>query len=227
LIKGVIFDLDGIMIDSEPLAFQAWQLCLRPYGARLTWEQNRHLIGLDHEASLSYIIKLTGLTAVYETLNKGFWPQLLTLIEDIALTPLPGLLPLLDELDERKCLMGIGSNSPSSYVQKITTKLGIKERFTCMVGADQVAEGKPAPDVYLEVARCLRLAPASCLVLEDSPTGTRAALSAGMHCVLISNTEVDVSEIEGASAIFPSLIEFHSVLDEVLFNSSHFEDRPI
>jgi HAD superfamily hydrolase (TIGR01509 family) len=225
LIKGVIFDLDGLMINSEPLALQAWQLSLSPFGAKLTPMQYKHLIGHSRRVALDYIIEQTGISLSGEELNELFTSNMLSLIDSDQLQLMPGLLPLLDELAERKYPLGIASNSPAHYVRMVVARTGIAARFACVVSAEEVAHSKPAPDVYLEAARRLGIGPAHCLAFEDSPSGVRAAQAAGMHCVFIPNPDIDPVKLDGEVEVFPSLSDCHASLDEVLQRACLAGDR--
>ena len=214
MIKGVIFDLDGVMIRSEPLALEAWQRCLAPDGKRMEDEEYRSLIGVSHEASLREVIGRHRLDTTPEALNRCFQSHMLDLIEQAE--QMPGLLPLLQDLRTRGYGLAIASNSSSEYVRKAIARNGIAEYFLCMVGADQVERGKPAPDVYLAAARGLGVPPESCLAVEDSPSGVQAALAAGMVCVFIPNGDLPPVSPNGAHAVYPSLDAWHTDLDRLL-----------
>ena len=221
MIKGAIFDLDGLMVDSEPLAFRAWQISLSPFGAELTSLQYKHLIGLSRRVVLDYIIEQTGINLSSEELDELFNSNLFSLIDSGQLQLMPGLLPMLDELAGRGYRLGIASNSPAHYVQRILTSAGIADRFACMVSAEEVTRGKPAPDVYLEAARRLGIAPACTLAFEDSPSGVQAARSAGMYCVFVPNPDIDPVSLGEGVEVFPSLSDCLASLDEVLQHASH------
>jgi HAD superfamily hydrolase (TIGR01509 family) len=212
-IRGVIFDLDGLMIDSEPLSMEAWQQCLAPHGARLTVDQYRRLIGGSHLNTAREIGELTGLDP--ETLTGGFWERLLGLIEERGKT-MEGLVPLLDELTARGYPLGVASNGPSDYVRRATKTLGIDKYFVCVFGLDDVPNGKPAPDVFLKAASCIGVPPEACLALEDSNTGARAAVAAGMRTIFVPDPEWELPGPAGVHAEFPSLSAFHTELDEML-----------
>lgn len=214
-IEGVIFDLDGLMVDSETIAAEAWRLLLAPYEATLTEAQYENILGKSHGDSVRYILEQTEGRVPLEVLNCGFWPKLMDLIDE-CYEPMLGLLALLEELDQRGYLLGVASNSPIAYVRKALEKLGIATYFSCVFGADQVSHPKPAPHVYLEAARCLTLPPECCLAFEDSPTGVCAALAAGMRCVFIPNSGLTLTDLEGTYAVFPSLVACFEALDEIL-----------
>jgi HAD superfamily hydrolase (TIGR01509 family) len=214
VIKGVIFDLDGVMIRSEPLALEAWQRCLAPDGKRMEDEEYRSLIGVSHEASLREVIGRHHLSMALGELDRCFWAHMLDLVEQAE--QMPGLLPLLQDLRTRGYGLAIASNSSSEYVRKAIARNGIAEYFLWMVGADQVERGKPAPDVYLAAARGLGVPPESCLAVEDSPSGVQAALAAGMACVFIPNSDLTPVSPNGANVVYPSLEAWHADLDRLL-----------
>jgi HAD superfamily hydrolase (TIGR01509 family) len=214
LIKGVILDMDGLMINSEPLAQEAWQLCLAPYRKTMSTELYRSLIGVSHEESARVVIDQCKLDIAVAELDARFRIHFHALAN--AAPPCPGLHPLLQEIEQRGYLLGIASNSPVAHVMATARRVGIAAHFRCMVGADQVNRGKPAPDVYLLAACCLRLDPASCLAVEDSPSGLQSARLAGIPCVFIPNPDLPPTSADGAEAVYPSLLAWHADLDRLL-----------
>lgn len=212
-IRGIIFDLDGLMVDNESLALEAWQRCLAPHGAHLTEEQYGRLVGMSHDDTARYASQHTGVAR--EVVDAGYWEHLLALIGEHG-KPMDGLVPLLEELAARGYVLGVASNSPIAYVRRVVDIIAVTGYFKCIVAADEVPHPKPAPDVYLQAARCLGLPPAECLAFEDTTTGAGAALVAGMRCVFIPNPDSWASDPPGVDAVFPSLSAFHAALDEWL-----------
>lgn len=217
MIRAAIFDLDGLMVDSEPLGLQAWQRCLEPAGVSLTDAQYRHLIGMGHAESVQYVLEQTGAALTFAALDRGFWEHFLEVIAENELGPAAGLLPLLDDLRARGFALGVASNSPIAYVRSVIERIGVSERFEAVVGADEVRSAKPAPDVYLEVARRLGVAPSRCLAFEDSLSGRQAAQAAGMACVLVPNPDLHLTpDLAGGAKVVASLKACHTALDEIL-----------
>ncbi len=216
MIQGFIFDLDGLMVDSEWLSYRAWLRCLEFYGATMTEDQYRGLIGTSHDTTLRYIADLVGLEGIEEALQQGYQEHIGALIDQGHLKPMPGLLPLIEALHARGYRLGVASNSATSFVQRATRHIGADRYLSCLVGRDQVPNAKPAPDVYLKAARCLGVSPANCLAFEDTAIGAQAALAAGMRCVLIPSPGLEVLPPEGIEAVFPSLSDFHAALDRLL-----------
>lgn len=218
VVQGIIFDLDGLMVDSERLGVLAWQRFLAPHRFAFTADHYRYTIGRSSAESVDYVLKLTGLDLAPEVLSRGFWDALLTIIGE-QLEPMPGLLPFLEELKERGLALGVASNSPIVYVRRAMVKVGIADYFACVFGSDLVANPKPAPDVYLAVVQCLGLEPISCLALEDSPSGVQAAQAARIRCLFIPNpdfSESDIAEVDAPR--YPSLSACHEALDDILFH---------
>jgi HAD superfamily hydrolase (TIGR01509 family) len=215
MVKAVIFDLDGLMVDSEKLALRAWNDLLGPSGIQLSEAQYHHLIGRAHTESVQYVIEQTGVDIPFEVLDQDFWRRLTQLIGQ-DLSPMPGLIPLLQELHHLGVPLAVASNSLLAYVQKALERTGVRGFFSCVIGVDQVARPKPAPDVYLAAAECLEMSPADCLAIEDSQSGSSAALAAGMACVLIPHPGSAIEVPEGVLAVFPTLIDLHAQVGDLL-----------
>jgi HAD superfamily hydrolase (TIGR01509 family) len=214
VIEGVIFDLDGVMIRSEPLALEAWQRSLAPFNTQMGEAEYRSLIGVSHEDSLRQVVRRHRLGRYSGALDHAFWAHMLTLVEEAELTP--GLLGLLQELQRRGLRLGIASNSLSGYVLKACLRHGLAGYFHCIAAADHVARGKPAPDLYLAAAHALGLPAEACLAVEDSPSGVRAAVSAGMVCVYIPNADLASASPDGADLVYPTLRAWQADLDRLL-----------
>jgi HAD superfamily hydrolase (TIGR01509 family) len=213
-IQGVVFDLDGLMLRSEPMALEAWQRSLAPYGARMEDDEYRSLIGLNQKASIRQVIRSHRLRTSPGDLDRDFWSHMLALVEKAEV--MPGLFGLLQEIQRRGLPLGVASNSLLEYVLKALLGHGLAEYFRCIAAVDQVARGKPAPDVYLAAARALGLPAEACLAVEDSPSGVRAAVAAGMLCVFIPNHDLPSSSPNGATAVYPSLRAWHDDLDRLI-----------
>lgn len=215
MVSGIIFDLDGLMIDSESLAMQAWNDLLAPSGIQLSEEDYRPLIGLSHAESIKHVLGMTNLDIPHSSLDQGFWQRMMELIEE-DLQPRPGLIPLLDQLRGMQLALGVASNSPVRYVKKALEETKVDSYFTCVRGVDQVPNPKPAPDVYLAAAACLRVAPEECLAIEDSLSGVHAALDAGMTCLLVPSQVEEMNIPAGVTDVFPTLAELHAEIEEIL-----------
>lgn len=214
-IQAVIFDLDGLMVDSEPIALDVWREVLDPYGVQLSAQVYSRVIGLEPRRGAGMMIETFDLPLTVEELLETYW-QHRTKVMEQRIDPQPGLLNLVETLDQAGLRLGVASNSPHFYVQRILTAIGLDQRMACTVGSDQVQAGKPAPDVYLLAAECLDVRPEACLAIEDSPAGVEAVHAAGMRCVVVPNRELAGKDFSLADMKFDSLQAFHKFVREEL-----------
>ena len=180
-IAAIIFDYDGLIVDSERLEADLVIEALAEWGVTVGYEDFGHLFGTvdaDHEWQL-LVDKWCGRTAT--ELESIVRPRITPLKERQAL--LPGVLELLAAAEARGLKIGLGTGNSLEVLERRLGRHGIFDRFHTVVTRAEVAHGKPAPDIFLEVARRLKVAPAACLVLEDSVHGCEAAIAAGMRVI--------------------------------------------
>ena len=212
---AVIFDLDGLMADSEPLAEWAWAQVLARYGCQLDDETLQEILGLrviDSAAHLCrrYQLPLTPEEAAAER------DRLFLAAVPAQLSACLGLYPLLDDLETRGVPLGVATSGHQQYVSLALRTLGVAGRFQAIATGDQVARGKPAPDIYLLAARQLDIPPHDCLALEDAPLGVAAAQAAGMTCIAVPNPRLPPTKFSRADRVLTSLQEVHTALDDLL-----------
>ncbi|MCK4316485.1 MAG: HAD family phosphatase, partial [Anaerolineae bacterium] len=204
--RAIIFDLDGLMVDSEPLAQWAWNRVLARYGHRLDSQTMLDILGLRVVDSARLICERFRLpTSPQQAADER--DRLFLDAVPTRLRPCPGLYPLLDELAERGLPLGIATSGHRRYVTLALGTLAIESFFQAIATGDEVARGKPAPDVYLLAAARLGVPPARCLALEDAPLGGAAARAAGMVCVAVPNEWTASLDFPGAYRVFSSLSE--------------------
>jgi len=206
--KALIFDMDGLMLDSEPLYQEAWQAAASELGYEIDAELYMSLIGRSSAEADQMFLRIFGKAFPVSAFNQR-WDALWRMSLDrkgVALKP--GLLPLLDWVGHSKIPSAVGTSSNLQEAERCLSLAGIRDRFSTLVTVDQVAEGKPAPDIFLAVASRLGVEPQQCLVLEDSNAGVEAAQAAAMSVVMVPDLQVP-TEISKAIAlqILPSLYE--------------------
>ena len=179
--KAVIFDCDGVVVDSEPMLFELLAADLAQHGLPMPIATLHHtflgmtLQGLREKANAMGASLPTDwcddfYTRLYAQLRLG--------------TPLmPGILGVLDALDAAGIPYAMGSNGSAEKMQITLGQHGLIPRFKGLFSGQTLAKPKPAPDLYLHAAAALRVDPRDCIVIEDSPTGARAARLAGMRCM--------------------------------------------
>ncbi len=217
--QAVIFDMDGLMLDTEPLYKAAWQAAAVDFGYCITDELFHSLIGKNNTDSEAIVIQELGVDFPVVEFRE-LWPQKWRERVASGGIPLkPGLLELLDFLDLQTIPFGVATSSEKHEATFALSQVGIYERFRCIVTSDQVSKGKPAPDIYLKAAEELGVAPRSCIALEDSNSGATAAIHAGLTTIVVPDILPPTEEVLAAShAIEPSLKDAQRVIEKLIFS---------
>lgn len=186
-ISGAIFDCDGLLADTETPDFEAWRTIYDAHGLTLDVRDWAQLIGVakGHELAdwHAALAKVVGETYDRDAVQAQRVAHYRAAIE--ALTPMPGVLALLGALEEADIPCAVASNSERTWVERVLAITGLAGRFAVVATADEVANPKPAPDVYLLAARRLNVLPQECAAFEDSPRGLASAHAAGMVTVAV------------------------------------------
>ena len=197
MIKGFLFDLDGVIVDTAVFHFQAWRRLAQKLGGDFTEEQNEQLKGVSRVDSLKKIIEWTGASVSdeeFQTLmvEKNGW--YLDLVRGLGpQDALPGALNFLQTAYDQGIKIALGSASKNAPM--ILEKLGITPLFTAIIDGNNVVNGKPHPEVFLKGAEALGLEPSECVVFEDSIAGVQAAKTGGMSSVGIGDAETLQADI--------------------------------
>jgi HAD superfamily hydrolase (TIGR01509 family) len=173
---GVIFDCDGTLVDSEPLAGAAWRAAVARYGYDVTADDIAACVGTPYARTHAYFSERAALPAA-----DAFWPEIsaeLYALIDTRLEPFEDALETLAELRARGVPVAVASSSPRERLDRTLAHVGLT--FAVSVAGDEVEHGKPAPDMFLRAAEGLAVAPARCVAVEDSPPGVAAGKAAGM-----------------------------------------------
>ncbi len=203
------------MVDSEPLSRQAWDEFLRPYGGQISDAMQSQIIGLRADVSALLIRDVFAIPlGVPEIITQR--AQIYARIRAQGVPAMPGLMALQAAIAERHIPWAVASSSSSRHVEEVLAQLGLAERVYATACGDEVAQGKPAPDLYLLAATRLGVDPADCLALEDSLPGVQAALAAGMAVIAVPNGHTSDADFSRATAVYASLHEVAARLDEML-----------
>lgn len=181
----VILDMDGLLIDSEPLWQEAGSALLSEYGIQLSDEQYHSSTGLRTPEWVDHWFGVYGIDKVHA-------PSTITRIEQMALEliaqkgqPMPGVHAMMAVLRTLGCKVGLASSSPLRLIDTVVDKLQLRGELSAIVSAEKLAFGKPHPEVFLQCAAVLQAQPAACLVFEDSFNGLIAAKAAKMKCLVV------------------------------------------
>ncbi len=210
-IKGVIFDMDGVLIDSQPLHFQAEKMTIARFGYPMTTEELKHYLGWREDEFWGDVIKRHSLPASVEGMKKIEHPVMESLLLKAA-KPDKALHNLLSGFRKKGIALAVASSAPKSFIDIVTGGLGISDFFDAIVCGADVTKGKPEPDIFLAAAKRMKLRPEDCAVVEDAPSGIQAANSAGMFSVALKgrvNSSLDLSK---ADCIIESLNELPEIL---------------
>ena len=197
---SVIFDLDGTLVDSEPNYYEATRQTLAEHGVPdFTWAQHERCVGISTQETLALLKERYGLKAPVEELLAETNSRYLALAR-AATHAYPEMRKFVELLAAEGVPMAVASGSSPEAIEAILTGTGLDAVLRTVVSADEVARGKPAPDVFLEAARRLGAAPVDCVVLEDAAPGAAAAHAAGMRCIAIPYVTAQADAPEFATA---------------------------
>ncbi len=198
--KAIIFDFDGVIVDSE----RCWEplmedLCLRLVPGWRKGDNAKHLTGANLQDNYAYLCKAYRVGFSWEEFERNV-EQLTETIYGEKTVFLPGLEPLLTELTKRNIPIGLASSSKRAWLDMAFNRLGMGEYFPLRATGDDLksGEGKPAPVLYLRAANMLGVDPKECIAIEDSHNGVLSAKAAGMYCIAIRNGFNDLQDVSMA-----------------------------
>ncbi len=212
---GVIFDMDGLMLDTESIAKTAWERAFALTGHTLTSDMFGGMIGRNKRDCAELLRQWFGADFDFGTTYRQCGMIYEELIAAQGLPLKPGVMELLRELAARGVPLAVATSTRQPKARQRLEQAGLLGFFAVVVAGDEVVNGKPAPDIYLEAARRLGIDPALSFALEDSHAGVRAAHAAGLKVIMVPDLLPATEEIEKLThRVVPSLGEVLAVLDE-------------
>jgi sugar-phosphatase len=211
--RSVIFDMDGLLIDSEPIWEDAGAAVLAKYGASLTPAQYSTTTGLRTEEWLQYWFSYFGIDTNHLPEAKSFIIQ--QVISRIRMNgrAMPGVHYILSFFEERGFRLGLATSSPLALAEVVIDKLGIGAKLQAITSAEHLPYGKPHPQVYIDCAAALQADPLQCICFEDSFNGLIAAKAAKMKCVVVpAYAQRNESRWGAADLRISSLLNFNDLL---------------
>jgi len=205
--RAVIFDLDGVLWDGEPLYHEAFNVVLAPMGHRVSDEDYNKIIGNSVEACWEWLRERFQLSDPPRQFLRAYSEAVLKLLEQ-PVEPLPGVRPLIDELRRRGIPIAVASASLSRWVDATLRGLRLEDTFGAVVSASEVENAKPAPDLFLTAAQRLDVPPGDCLAVEDTPPGIAAAKAAGMFAVQLRAASTALPPLADADLVIDSFSQF-------------------
>jgi HAD superfamily hydrolase (TIGR01509 family) len=209
--EAVIFDMDGILIDSEPLHLKLEEEIFKEIGANVSLEEHSSFVGTTSHYMWEYIKTKYNIPHTVDELveidRKRYFDYISK--HDDAVKPIEGVDELVKELYSRKIKLAVASSSPIDVIELAVKRLKLKDYFNELVSGDFVKRSKPYPDIFLYASEKLNVVPEKCIVIEDSNNGVMAAKSAGMKVVGFLNPNSGNQDLKMADMIIQSFYDIN------------------
>ena len=215
-VKGVLFDLDGVILDTEKLYNLFWREALAKMGYEMSFEEALGLRSLNRVRTTEYLNRLFNTTVDYERAHSLRILLMEDYINKNGVELKKGIIELLDYLNSNNIPCAITTSSPLPRVRKYLAYHGIENKFNYLCSAHDVEHGKPAPDIYLYGAKCINVEPSSCIAIEDSKTGMISAFSAHTMSVIVPDLDEPEEEtLDNAFSRADSLLDIIDIIEEI------------
>jgi len=209
----VIFDMDGVLVNTEPLHYQLWKQVFAEQGVALDFEIYKGCIGANGKRLMELVLTHYGLDFRSDRSLFERYYQLKE--ENLRYGEIPrieGVAETLGALQKRGYRMAVASSSTQEYIELCTDRVGIAHFFDVRFSAEHVKNTKPAPDVFLAAAQLMDTPPERCVVVEDSRNGTLAAKAAGMSCIGFVNPDSGGQDLSAADVLIHRFDELLALL---------------
>jgi HAD superfamily hydrolase (TIGR01509 family) len=205
MIQAVIFDLDGVIIDSEPIHFSIEQKMFKDLKIEICEPEHSSYVGMSSENMWDDIIRKYLLPyCTQELVQKKHLLYLQYLSRVGNLQPIDGIETLIKTLNENGCKVLVASSSPAEIINIVLQKFSLENYFTAKISGTELPQSKPHPGIFLKAATIAQTDPANCLVIEDAENGVIAAKAAGMKCIGYLNPNSGLQNLEAADLIISS-----------------------
>ena len=200
MIKAVIFDLDGVIAETEHIHIQAEKETMLKNGVKISENELHKYTGTTAKQMFTDLIRKYRLQITFEEIFNQKEEIMFKLLEK-EIQPTKGVVPLLRMLKQKGIKLGIGSSSHRRLIKFVLKKLNITSLFDAIVGAEDIVNSKPDPETFLTCAKRLRVSVDACLVVEDAKLGIEAAKSAGMRCLGYRNPDSGDQDLSKADIV--------------------------
>jgi beta-phosphoglucomutase family hydrolase len=200
MIKAVIFDMDGVIVESEHIHIEAERQTMLKHGVRISAEELHIFTGTTAQFMFTELIKKYTLDTTFEKMFNEKEEILFKLLEKET-RPTTGVIELLKKLKQKDIKLAIASSSHRRLIDYFLRKLGINYLFDFVVSAEDIVHSKPNPEIFLKSAQGLKMKPAECLVVEDAKLGVEAAKKAGMKVIGYRNPNSGSQDLSKADLI--------------------------
>ena len=218
-IRGILFDMDGLVLDSEKLYTRFWREAAHSLGYPMTVEQSLGMRSLGKALGQPYLESLFGPGVDYTTLREKRIELMDAYVAQYGIATKPGILELLDYMEVAGIPGAITSSSPMAFIERHLADANLLHRFRKLCSGHDIPNTKPAPDIYLLGAKELGLKPEECLALEDSPTGILSAYRAG--CLPVMIPDLDQPGEETQKLLFSKADSLSDIIDILKAQNGH------
>ena len=202
--KAIIFDMDGVLINTEPLHYECWKQTMADEGVDMTYDVYKQCIG----STIGYLLELLrnayGDISDEETLRARMYAKKEAIVQRDGFPPIAGVKEAVRRFHEEGFRLEVASSSAGYYIGRVLDALEIRQYFECYTSGEEVAHPKPAPDTFVRAMEKLELKPEDCLIVEDSTNGGKAAAAAGAKCVWFHNPDSGDQQIPHAALTITS-----------------------
>lgn len=206
MIKGAVFDMDGLMLDTEKLLVRFWRQAAAEYGYNMTFEDVLGIRSLSRKYSIPHLKGIFGEQFEFEQIRARRIELMNSYIEENGFDVKKGLFEILKYLREHSYKIAVATATDYERATMYLKRIDALEYFDVIVCGNMVENGKPEPDIYIAAARELGLRPDECVAFEDSPNGIKSAHSAGCNVIMIPDlSQPDESVTPMLSAVYESL----------------------
>lgn len=218
-IAGILFDMDGLVLDSEILYSRFWREACAHFGFEMCYEQSLQMRALNAQLGQEKIRNFFGEQADYTAIREKRIELMDAFIEEQGVALKPGIRELLAFAKEQGLKTAITSSSPLDRIQSHLGRHNLHTAFNALVSGRQVPRGKPEPDIYLRGAEVLGLKPGSCLALEDAPSGILSAYRAG--CLPVMIPDLDQPDENTLPLLFGKAESLQDIIDLINAQNGH------
>jgi HAD superfamily hydrolase (TIGR01509 family) len=209
MIKAVIFDMDGVIVDSEPLHYKVFMdYTQSKFGFTISDEEYNTFIGTTNKSIFSKLQKKYNIEGDIDAVIEEYEGKCIEFLLTSDERPIYGVDTLIKSLYQNKMKLALASSSPKNHINIVLELFAISQFFDAKVSGQEVKSGKPAPDIFLRAAEMMDVLPAECLVFEDSKNGVAAAKEAGMKCFALNNLNSGNQDLSRADKI---ISDFHEI----------------
>lgn len=218
MLQAVIFDMDGVILDSQPYHFAVEEKIFREKGIAVSTEESYSFVGMAGDRMWAQVKNKFGLKesiAELMAFDNRIRVDHFASLQDVQ--PMPGIMKLLEELRRNTIKIALASSSSVEVINVFISKLGIRHFFQQIISGDFVEKGKPAPDIFIHTAQALQEPAADCVVIEDSANGVKAAKLAGMKCIGFSNANSGDQDLSLADMVIDDFEKLNVAIIEKLY----------